>query len=167
MNRGISNHQAPGRSTRGTRPNRRTLKIAVCLAVGCGCLVWPASSQYSIDWHKIAGGGGGSTNSQYSVNGTVGQPDADLTMTNGQFSVTGGFWALPQAAQTEGAPPLTIAPASPGFATISWPTNTPGFVLQETVSLSVPNWTNSATGSTNPVTIQTAIPAKFFRLHKP
>jgi hypothetical protein len=32
----------------------------------------PASAQsYSIDWYKIAGGGGTSTNGQYSLSGTV------------------------------------------------------------------------------------------------
>ena len=38
---------------------------------------------------------------------------------------------------------LTIVPESPVFATISWAQNAAGFVLQETLSLSTPNWTNS------------------------
>jgi len=39
-----------------------------------------ASAQsYSIDWFKVAGGGGTSTNAQYSLSGTIGQPmPADL-----------------------------------------------------------------------------------------
>lgn len=44
-------------------------------------------------------------------------------MTTGQYSVTGGCWALPQAVQTEGAPTLTIAKAAPDFALVS---GTPG-----------------------------------------
>ena len=39
-------------------------------------------------------------------------------MTNGQYSVTGGFWVLPVAVQSVGAPLLTIVPAAPGQAAI-------------------------------------------------
>ena len=88
-------------------------------------------------------------------------------MTNGQYSVTGGFWALPAAIQTEGAPTLTIAPATPGNATISWTPNTPGFVLQEALSLSPTNWVNSVSSATNPIVVPATGPAKFYRLFKP
>jgi hypothetical protein len=37
-----------------------------------------------VDWHKIAGGGGTSTNSQYAESGTIGQPDASGAMSSGQ-----------------------------------------------------------------------------------
>src|SRR6478609_2500834 len=73
-----------------------------------------SAQQYSIDWHTIDGGGGTSTGGVYSVSGTIGQPDAGGPLTNGQYSVTGGFWVLPQAVQAVGAPTLTIAPATPG-----------------------------------------------------
>ena len=36
---------------------------------------------YSIDWHKVAGGGGTSTGSFYSMSGTIGQADASGPMT--------------------------------------------------------------------------------------
>jgi hypothetical protein len=61
---------------------------------------------YSLAWSTIDGGGGTSTGGVYSVSGTIGQPDAG-TMNSGDFSVTGGFWAL-YAVQTPGAPWLTI-----------------------------------------------------------
>jgi hypothetical protein len=125
------------------------------------------AQSYSIDWYKIAGGGGTSTGGVYQLSGTIGQPDAGPVMTNGQFSVTGGFWVLPTAVQTPGAPTLTIVPATPGYATISWVPNTPGFVLQESLSLSPANWTNSISGATNPITIPVTPPAKFYRLRKP
>ncbi len=126
-----------------------------------------ASAQYSIDWFTIDGGGGTSTGGVYSVSGTIGQPDAGGPMTNGQYSVTGGFWALPTAIQVTGAPTLTIVPATPGTATISWTPNTPGFVLQETLSLSPTNWVNSPSGATNPVVVSVTQPTKFYRLFKP
>lgn len=122
---------------------------------------------YSIDWFTIDGGGGTSTAGVYSVTGTIGQPDAGATMTNGQYSVTGGFWALPTAIQVTGAPTLTIVPATPGNATVSWTPNTPGFVLQESLTLTPPAWTNSPSGATNPIVVPTTLPTKFYRLFKP
>jgi len=34
------------------------------------------AQQYSLDWYKISGGGGTSTNGNYSITGTIGQSDA-------------------------------------------------------------------------------------------
>ncbi len=126
-----------------------------------------SGQSYSIDWFKTAGGGGTSTNGQYSLSGTIGQHDAGGTMTNGQFSVTGGFWVLPQTVQVTGAPALTIAPATPGQATISWMPATPGWVLQENLNLGTTNWINSVSGATNPITVPALVPRKFYRLFKP
>ncbi len=144
----------------------RTILLAFLLLVA-GALNARAQS-YSIDWFTIDGGGGGtSTGGVYSVSGTIGQPDAGGPMTNGQYSLTGGFWALPQAVQSVGAPTLSIVPATPGNATISWTPGTSGFVLQETWSLSPANWTNSVSGATNPVIVPVMAPTKFYRLNKP
>ena len=125
-----------------------------------------AHAQYSIDWFTIDGGGT-STGGVYSVSGTIGQPDAGGPMTNGQYSVTGGFWALPTAVQVTGAPTLTIVPATPGNATISWTPNTPGFVLQQTAVLSPANWTNSPSGAINPIVVPANTASRFYRLFKP
>jgi hypothetical protein len=64
-------------------------------------------------------------------------------------------------------PSLQATRAGAGQATISWTPNTPGFVLQESSSLLPSRWTNSTSGSTNPVTVPATVPAKFFRLTKP
>ena len=88
-------------------------------------------------------------------------------MTNGQYSVTGGFWVMPSAVQVVGAPTLNITPASPGFATVSWTPTTPGFVLQENLNLGTTNWVNSPSGATNPVVVPATVPKKFYRLFKP
>ena len=138
--------------------------------LGIGAVILLTNSgraQYSIDWSTIDGGGGTSTGGVYSVSGTIGQPDAGGAMTNGQYSVTGGFWALPQAIQTPGAPTLTIALATPGNATISWTPNTPGYILQQTAVLNPSNWTNSPSGSTNPIVVPANLSSRFYRLFKP
>jgi len=137
-----------------------------------GLLLWLAplalpAQTYSIDWYKVAGGGGTSTGGVYAVSGTIGQHDAGGPLTNGIYSLTGGYWALPIAVQTTNAPTLAIIPAAPGWATISWTPPTPGFVLQETVSLAPTNWTNSPSGATNPITVPAVLPSKFYRLNKP
>ena len=72
------------------------------------------AQNYSIDWYKIAGGGGTSTNGAYSLTGTIGQPDASSAMSGGNYSVTGGFWSLISVVQTAGAPRFISAiPAIP------------------------------------------------------
>ena len=144
------------------------MKITLTLVGSICVLASSAFAQtYSIDWFKVAGGGGTSTGGVYSVSGTIGQHDAGGPLTNAQYSVTGGFWVLPVAVQTVGAPLLTIVPAAPGQATISWTPATPGFVLQETLSLAPSNWVNSASGALNPVTVPATVPSKFYRLRKP
>jgi hypothetical protein len=130
------------------------------------CLHARAQS-YSVDWFKIAGGGGTSSNGEFEVSGTIGQPDAGGPMTNGQFSITGGFWVLPNVVQTAGAPILSIVRGISGNAVISWSPPISGFVLQESLSLSSANWSNSPSGGTNPVTVPAAVHAKFYRLVKP
>jgi hypothetical protein len=98
----------------------------------------------------------------------IGQPDAGGPMTNGQYSVTGGFWVLPQAVQVEGAPTLTTAKGAPGFALISWtPATGTNWVLQENLNLGTTNWVNSPSGATNPIVVPATAPKKFYRLFKP
>jgi hypothetical protein len=142
------------------------IKIAGWL-LAFGGAVTQAQTNYSIDWSTVDGGGGTSTGGVYAVSGTIGQPDAGGPMTSGQYSVTGGFWVLPEVVQVVGAPTLTIVPASPGFATVSWAPGTPGFVLQENPNLATTNWVNSPSGATNPIVVPATVPKKFYRLFKP
>ena len=64
-------------------------------------------------------------------------------------------------------PVMTISATSPVQATISWTPATPGFVLQESDNLTPANWSNSASGAQNPVTVSTGSTAKFYRLVHP
>jgi uncharacterized membrane protein len=79
-------------------------------------LLIPALSHaqtYSIDWYKIAGGGGTSAGASgaivYSASGTIGQQDAGGALTGGGYSLTGGFWSIISVVQTANSPTLTIA----------------------------------------------------------
>jgi hypothetical protein len=142
----------------------KTLFLAFIVVAGA-CTA--SAQSYSIDWFKIAGGGGTSTGGVYAVNGTIGQHDAGGPMTNGPYSLTGGFWALPFAVQSADAPLLTIVPFGAGQARISWTPDTPGFVLQENTNLNTTNWVNSPGGTLNPVTVPATLPIKSYRLRKP
>ncbi len=64
-------------------------------------------------------------------------------------------------------PTLTILPAVPGYATISWSPATAGFVLQEGLNSWPAAWTNSISGPTNPIVIPTPLAQQSFRLIKP
>ena len=98
------------------------------------------AQSYSIDWYKIAGGGGTSTSSLYSVSGTIGQPDAGGAMAGGIYAVTGGFWSL-YAVQTPGAPLLTITQIG-NQAIVSWSPSATGWTLQTNANLATPTWGN-------------------------
>ena len=128
------------------------------------------AQQYSIDWYKIAGGGGTSTNGQYTLSGTIGQHDAGGPMTGGSYSLTGGFWALISVIQTPAAPPLYIT-HSGSTVTVFWQNVSP-WSLEQNNNLNVPagwstnsSWTTS--GGTNYLNLTAPTGNLFFRLIGP
>src|SRR5271165_1847198 len=116
------------------------------------------AQQYSIDWFKIAGGGGTSTGATYTVSGTIGQHDAGGPMTGGNYSLTGGFWALISVVQTPGVPNLIVSFVGPNSVKVSWP-NTGSYTLLQNNNLAVPSgWAPSGysittANGTNSITI--------------
>ena len=126
--------------------------------------------QYSINWFKVAGGGGTSAGGAYQISGTIGQHDAGGPMTGGNYSLTGGFWSAITVVQTPGAPRLTITfNTQPPTVTVSWPSSATNFVLQQNSDLTTANWINSGllvttNGATLSVTISPQAGNLFFRL---
>ena len=128
------------------------------------------AQNYSVDWSKIAGGGGTSTGGVYAVSGTIGQPDASGALSGGQNSVVGGFWSF-IAVPTLGAPPLTIRGTTTNAVLVMWPSPSPGFALQQNSDLNTTNWLPVLpapvdNGTTKTVIITPASGRKFFRLVK-
>jgi hypothetical protein len=123
------------------------------------------AQNFSIDWYKIAGGGGTSAEQTYSLTGAIGQPDAG-TLTGASFTLEGGFFPGIIVPSETGAPTLYIQQQTAGALTISWTPATSGFLLEETTDLTTPFWSTSTPG--NPTT---PIPAtgqtKYYRLRKP
>jgi len=129
------------------------------------------AQSYSIDWYKIAGGGGTSTGGTYVVSGTIGQHDAGGPMTGGNYSLTGGFWALISVVQTAGLPNLAITFVGPNSVVVSWP-NTGTYTLQQNSNLAGGSWITSGytittSNGTNSITITPPTGNLFSRLKQP
>ena len=137
-------------------------------------LLFPAmtfAQNYSIDWYKIAGGGGTSTGGVYSVSGTIGQHDAGGPMTGGNYALTGGFWSL-YAVQTPGAPTLRIFLTTTNTAVVAWPAPSTGWNLKSSTNLPTAGWigvTNAivVVDSENQVIISPPAGNRWFRLSNP
>jgi hypothetical protein len=123
-----------------------------------------AAQQYKIDWYTIDGGGGTSSGGQYTLSGTIGQPDAGR-LAGGSFVIEGGFWGGAFAVQQVGAPTLFVERIG-GTVKITWAPDSSGFVLQESPSISSPSWSNVA-GGFNGVVLTASGQTKFYRLRKP
>ena len=142
-------------------------KMILLLSLLLPAIGW--TQQYSIDWYKVAGGGGTSTGGTYSVSGTIGQHDAGGPLTGGNYSLTGGFWALLSVVQTPGAPTLYIS-HSANTATVYWQ-NVSGWNLQQNSSLTLTNGWSASSGvttsnGTNFLNVTPPTGNMFFRLIK-
>jgi hypothetical protein len=71
------------------RPIKLTLVISAMLATAS-----VSADDFSLDWWTIDSGGEmWTTGGDFELSGTIGQPDAGVTMAGGDFELTGGFWA--------------------------------------------------------------------------
>ena len=128
------------------------------------------AQSYSIDWYKVAGGGGTSSGGNYSLSGTIGQPDASAPMTGGNYSLTGGFWSLISVVQTIGAPTLYISHAG-STVTVYWQ-NVSGWSLQQNNNLAATGGWSANSGAstlngTNYLNLASPTGNLFFRLQNP
>jgi hypothetical protein len=129
-------------------------------------------AQYTIDWFTLDGGGGQSSGGAYTLNGTIGQPDAGAS-SGGAYTLHGGFWAAFVVVPADDAPALRIFRSGPSIV-LAWPNPSTGYVLQESPSLTSPNWTDVASpplvadGEKRVPLIPNPGPgARFYRLRKP
>ena len=93
-------------------------------------------------------------------------------LTNGQYSVVGGFWSLISVVQTPGSPLLTVT-HSGSSVIISWPSPSTDFVLQQNSNLANTNGWSAYGGSigddgtTKSITNAPPPGNLFFRLQHP
>ena len=147
--------------------------LAAALIASSGIVAGARAGQYSIDWYKVAGGGGTSSGGAYAVSGTIGQPDTAL-MTGGNFTLQGGFWSVVAAVQTPGAPTLIVTRQGDSTLKVAWPKPADGWILESSPALSGParNWTQIASpyaddGKSLYFVIGSPTGTQFYRLHKP
>jgi len=141
------------------------------LAVGLATAANTRAQPYSIDWFKVAGGGGTSSGGGYSVSGTIGQADANQKpLTGATYSLVGGFWSL-YALPAPGGPPLRIFLSDPNTAVIAWPAPSAGWALMQNTNVASGKWasvTNTVyvMGSENQVFIRYPAGACYYRLSR-
>jgi hypothetical protein len=142
-------------------------KLILCYLLSAICLSVNAQN-YSVDWYKIAGGGGTSSNGSYSLSGTIGQHDAGQQMSGGNYSLTSGFWALISVVPSAGAPALTIKRLNQTTIKVLWPYPSTGWTLQQSSDLTTPNWSASSgisnDATNNFITLTSLTGNLFFRL---
>ena len=143
-----------GRRLKIGKGSSSVAKLLLCfILLPSACCFRALGQSYSIDWYKISGGGGTSTNGQYSLSGTIGQHDAGGPMTGGSYSLTGGFWAL-YAMQTPGAPRLSIKVTTTNTVMVYWPSPSAGFNLLVNTNLATTNWVTPSQSVTDNGTIK-------------
>ena len=126
-----------------------------------------------MDWFTLDGGGGTSSNSTLAVRGTIGQPDAGQ-LSDSRFTIKGGFWGVITAIQMPGAPLLTITLNSQlSTVTVSWPSPSTGFNLQQNNDLNPTAWTTvpsesvTDNGTIKFIIVNPPVGNRFYRLFKP
>ena len=56
-------------------------------------VAWAAvETGYDLSWWTVDSGGGTSSGNGYTLNGTLGQPDAGMLARGGGYTLAGGFW---------------------------------------------------------------------------
>jgi hypothetical protein len=143
--------------------------ILAGFVISFACLAHAQS--FSVEWFTIDSGGGANAVSNYSLTGTIGQPDAGPTLTTGAFSLVGGFWSA-STVQNAVTPVLNLVFTSPGALRIAWPSSLAGYGIQQTTSLSTPNWTAppetiNDDGINKFIIVHPATGNRFFRLMHP
>ena len=125
-----------------------------------------AGAQYTIDWFTMDGGGGSGTAGSFAMGGTLGQIDA-TSGSAGSVVFLGGYWS----AIAEELPLLRIFRFERNII-LTWPDPSPGFFLEGTPDLVVPNWNKVPI---DPVVVEDEkqviwgppVGNYFFRLHRP
>jgi chitobiase/beta-hexosaminidase-like protein/List-Bact-rpt repeat protein len=75
---------------------RSAVKPLTWLLLALSLLASPplaCAQDFAMDWFTIDGGGGTSSSADYSLSGTIGQPDAGI-LTGDSYIFEGGFWGL-------------------------------------------------------------------------
>jgi hypothetical protein len=74
---------------------KKTIEAGAWSAIGIISLMMllssTANAEYELSWYTIDGGGGRSSGGDFTLTGTIGQPDAAWSK-GGNYELLGGFW---------------------------------------------------------------------------
>jgi hypothetical protein len=162
-------HRQLPRKTRPGSPSLLSLVVLLSLGLSAANQSLHAQSapEFQVNWSSVDGGGAlQSRTGNFSVSGTIGQPDAGPLIAGSQ-RLTGGFWS----GITVPRPRLRISPSARNVL-IAWPDPSAGYQLEESLTLPSTFWTPV----TQPPTVvngekQLIVPAngatRFYRLKRP
>ena len=71
---------------------RSALALLAAIILATSAALAQTGGGYDLTWSTIDGGGGNSAGGGYQLAGTFGQPDVGTTLSNGVYSLSGGFW---------------------------------------------------------------------------
>lgn len=72
---------------------KHAIMMSTIAAVSTLALAGPSGGSFEITWYTIdAGGTNNASGGNFTLSGTIGQPDAGPVMSGGNFSLAGGFW---------------------------------------------------------------------------
>ena len=74
------------------------LLLVLMLLLLAGSLALATNGESTLPWFTVDGGGGRSEGGDLALSGTIGQTEARLAATGGQFRLQGGFWSGPAGA---------------------------------------------------------------------
>jgi hypothetical protein len=141
----------------------RTRIIAVAgvvLAVGASSVL--AQGGYDLAWFTMDGGGGVSLGANYTLSGSVGQPDAGVLSGSG-YTLSGGFWvglAWPPTEPTSTPTATLTGTRTPTPTGTSTPTRTPTGTSTSTLTATPPGTptpTRTSTGEPSPTRTGTLV----------
>src|SRR5581483_10172779 len=121
-----------------------------------------SSGHFVISRSVVAGGGAVSTNANFRLGSTIGEPIPSSTNTNGEFTIRSGFWIRPA--------PVAFAPRISGNNFLfSFETERGGiYTAQYVDSLSNLSWQNlpniSGDGAIKTATNSASTSARFYRV---
>jgi hypothetical protein len=112
-----------------------------------------AQNGFDGSWYTVDGGGARSSGGGYTLEGSIGQPDAG-TMSGGGYTLDGGFWAIDSTQTPTVTPTGTLTPSATPTGTLTLsPTST---LTPTSTATATPSPTSTSTATPTPFAIQEA-----------
>jgi hypothetical protein len=151
----------------------KTLTSLMAWLLSAAGLCAQSAGGFDLTWSTVDGGGGTAAGGEFTLRGTIAQPDAAMAA-GGGFTLEGGFWpgAIDEAQLPLPPALLQIAPVPPGRVTVSWPVELANWELEASADLAAQNWQNLGSSSdVQGAFRQMILPVdgglRFFRLRSP